>query len=68
MSTVPASGRRWLTPDQAADHLGISKRTLQRWTGERDLPSSCIGEVVRYDIHDLDSFMEKAKRAALPAN
>jgi excisionase family DNA binding protein len=59
--------RRWLGRDEAAKYLGISPRTLQRWTSERDLPSVRIGEVVRYDIRDLDEFMEQAKREAIPA-
>lgn len=65
--SAPTLGRRWLTVDAAADYLAVSKRTLQRWTGERKLVSTRIGEIVRYDIHDLDRFMEKAKREAYPA-
>jgi len=60
-------GRRWLTSDEAAEYLAISVRTLQRWTGERKVPSSRIGEVVRYDRGDLDRLMEKNKRVAYPA-
>lgn len=66
--SVPASGRRWLTVREAADYLAISPRTLERWTSERRVVSARIGGVVRYDRGDLDSLMEKTKRAAYPAN
>ena len=59
--------RRRLNADDAAEYLDISKRTLQRWTEERAIPSSKKGQIVRYDRADLDAVMEKNKREAYPA-
>jgi len=49
-----------LMPEQeAAEHLGISVRTLQAWRVKGGGPKySKIGRSVRYRLCDLDAFIE----------
>lgn len=49
-----------MTPDQAAEYLGIAKQTLAVWRskGRYDLPFIKMGRRVRYRKTDLDRFLE----------
>ena len=41
--TRTAPSRPWLSMDEAADLLGVSTRTVQRWTGSGQLDSRKVG-------------------------
>lgn len=47
-----------LTTLQAADRLGISKRTMQMLMAERKIPYLKIGRSVRIRPEDVESFVE----------
>lgn len=50
---------RLLTPDQVAEHLGVSVETLNVWraTKRYDLPYVKAGRLVRYRAEDLEAFV-----------
>lgn len=50
--------RLLLRPEEAAQALGLSPRTL--W-GLKDLPRVQIGRSVRYDVQDIRSWIESHK-------
>jgi excisionase family DNA binding protein len=57
--------RRWLNTDQAADYLGCSKNFLDKDRSQfHRIPFSRLGRVIRYDINDLDGYLEAAKVVA----
>jgi len=63
----PIQGR-WLSPGEAADYLGCSKNFLDKdRTYFRRLPFTRLGRAIKYDICDLDAYMENRKVGALPA-
>ena len=49
-----------LTPEEAAEQLDVSARTLSNWrsTGENELPYLKIGRNVRYRQEDIDELLE----------
>lgn len=55
--------RRWLSEEQAAEHLGSSKGFLSkdRLTRLHNIPFARLGRHIRYDIADLDAFLEASK-------
>ena len=58
----------WMTPQQAADYLGIALGTLRNWTSARFIPFSKKGRVVRYNRAAIDRWLGKggcAGRATL---
>lgn len=63
---TPILDRRLLHTKGAADYLGISPRTLWTLTNLDKLPSVRFGtggrKSVRYDIGDLDDWVEQQKR------
>mgnify|MGYP003759957115 CR=1 FL=1 len=50
-----------VTPDQAANHLSVSVRTLAKWrsTGFPNIPYVKVSRCVRYRLSDLDAYIAK---------
>lgn len=55
--------RRWLPTEDAANYLGCSRNFLDkdRLTRIHNIPFSRLGRHIRYDIADLDAFLERHK-------
>ena len=53
--------RRLLSVKEASRYLCVSERTLYTMTKENVIPSVRLRRVVRYDIKDLDKYIEAAK-------
>lgn len=52
---------RLLTPQEAADILGVSTGTLDVWrsTGRYKLPFVRVGKLIRYNRSDLNTFIHQ---------
>jgi excisionase family DNA binding protein len=61
------SKQNLVLPEQAADYLSVTTRTLANWRsrGTPSLPFSKIGRCVRYRLSDLDTFIAKNSHNAL---
>lgn len=57
--------KRILTTAEAARYINIGKRTLQEHVSAREISSIKIGRSIRFDIADLDAFIEGRKRKAV---
>jgi len=53
--------KRWLTSDETANHIGRSRDYVVRVLAKK-IPASQDGGDLRFDIHDIDTYMEKNKR------
>lgn len=53
--------KRWFDEDEAAEYLSVKKWTIQEWRKKGKITPVVIGEIFRYDIKDLDAFMELHK-------
>ena len=61
---TPAVAPRMLRTPEAAGYLGVSVRTLEDWRYRSGGPACVhIGKLVRYDIKDLDAWIEEHKKA-----
>ncbi len=49
---------KYLTPDDVADMVGVSKNTLWRWEKERYLIPIKVGRKSRYKLSDVKSILE----------
>ena len=49
---------RYLTPDDVADMVGVSKNTLWRWEKEKYLIPIKVGRKSRYKLSDVKSILE----------
>ena len=54
-------GRRLLTVAEAAEYLTVSRRYLANLTAAGDIPAVRMGRAVRYDVADLDAWIEQHK-------
>ena len=52
---------RLMTSRDAAKYLCISERKLWSMTQTREIPAVRLGRAVRYDLNDLDGFIQRAK-------
>ncbi|MBR4401057.1 MAG: helix-turn-helix domain-containing protein [Synergistes sp.] len=62
---VQRSGlKRFLTKEEAAEYLGMSAYTLDIYQreGKLQIPSIKIGKLVRYDLKDVDRYMDSMPR------
>ena len=57
--------RRLLTVKEAGDYLGISARSIYNKLSARKFPIRPLrlGRAIRFDIRDLDSYIEELKDA-----
>lgn len=55
----PISKPTTLNTADAADYLGVSKRTLEKWRLQADKGPTFVrvGNSIRYHVKDLDAFM-----------
>ena len=65
--TSHALPRKWFSVKQAADYLGCHTQFLNhaRQAGIPVIPFARLGRHIRYDIADLDAFLENTKRTHL---
>jgi excisionase family DNA binding protein len=49
----------WLSPEEAADYLGIALGTLRNWTSARYVPFAKRGRLVRYHRDALDRWLAR---------
>lgn len=52
--TRPATGERWLSVDEIALHLGISKETVYRWLEREKIPAHRIGKLWKFRASEVD--------------
>jgi excisionase family DNA binding protein len=50
-----------LNIQQAADYLGIKVSTLYQWVSQKRIAYHKSGRLVKFDLSDLDKFIEKSK-------
>lgn len=52
---------RWATKREAAEHLGVSLRTIDRFIAEGKLPAYRHGQrMTRVDLNDVDALLAPA--------
>lgn len=51
----------WVSTNAAADHLGITSRTLYRLIDEGKLPAYKFGRVIRLKRAEVDAFIEASR-------
>jgi excisionase family DNA binding protein len=54
-----------LTPEEAADFLGVSLRTIRYWVAERRIPYFHLGRFIRFKPADLTAFLESGRVDAI---
>jgi excisionase family DNA binding protein len=53
--------RAFYTPDELAEYLAISKATVYRLVGKRQLPFHKIGGVLRFRREDIERYLDTGR-------
>lgn len=48
---------QWLSVEQIAEHLGISKDTVYTWIATRDMPAHKVGRLWKFQIPEVDAWV-----------
>ena len=48
----------WLSVEQVAEYLGISKETVYRWLEKGKVPAHRVGKLWRFDTQEIDSWVK----------
>lgn len=62
MITEQFLGTPMLTPEEVAQRLNVTRRTVMDWIYRGVLPSVKVGKQVRVDAADLERFIQQHKR------
>jgi excisionase family DNA binding protein len=49
----------WLSADQIAAHLGITKYSVYRWITDKQLPAHKIGRLWKFQISEVDEWVRR---------
>jgi len=52
---------QWLSTKEAAEHLGVTLRSLYRFIDEGTLPAYKFGRVIRLKSEDVDGFIDACR-------
>jgi excisionase family DNA binding protein len=62
------SDERWLSVEDIAAHLGISKETVYRWLEKRRIPAHRVGKLWKFKTSEVDRWvMDGGADSAAPA-
>lgn len=48
---------RWLSVEEIAVHLGVSKESIYRWTERQKIPAHKVGRQWKFKISEVDSWV-----------
>lgn len=48
---------RWLSVEEIAAHLGISKETVYRWLEKKKIPAHRVGKLWKFRMTEVDSWV-----------
>ena len=55
---------RWISVDQVAEYLGVSKDTVYSWINERGMPSYKVGRFWKFKLEEVDEWVRAGGAAA----
>ena len=47
----------WLSVEEIALHLGVSKETIYRWLDRKRIPSHRVGKLWKFKVTEVDSWV-----------
>lgn len=49
---------RWLSVDEVAEHLGVSKDTVYAWIAKRGMPAHKVGRLWKFQRVEVDTWVK----------
>lgn len=54
---------RWLSVEEIAEYLGVSKDTVYAWINKRNMPAQRIGRLWKFKTDDVDGWVRSGGSA-----
>ena len=54
-------GERWVTVDDVAAHLVVTRDTVYRWLDKKALPAHRVGRVWRFKLSEIDHWVRSGR-------
>ncbi len=54
---------KWISLEEAANHLGVTKDTIRNWIKKTDIPAHKIGKLWKFKRSELDTWVKSGKSA-----
>lgn len=51
----------WVSLDEIAGHLGVSRDTIYRWIDDREMPAHKVGRLWKIKISEVDEWVRAGK-------
>jgi len=52
---------RWLSVEEIASHLGVSKETIYRWVEKDKIPAKKVGRQWKFKVSTVDEWVNKGE-------
>ncbi len=52
---------RWLSVEEVAQYLGISKETVYRWLEKKKIPAHRIGKLWKFQLSEVESWVKSGQ-------
>jgi excisionase family DNA binding protein len=50
----------WLSADDIAAHLGVTKDTVYSWINEKQMPASKVGRLWKFQVSEVDDWVRSS--------
>lgn len=54
----------WLSADEIAEHLAVTKDTVYDWIAEKSLPAHKVGRIWRFQVSEVDDWVRGGEAAS----
>ena len=54
---------RWLSVDEIADYLGVSRDTVYAWVSKKDMPGHRVGRLWKFKTVEVDGWVREGGAA-----
>ena len=49
---------KWVSLDEIADHIGVSRDTVHRWIKLKDMPAHKVGRLWKFKVSQVDEWVQ----------
>jgi len=56
-----AGADRWLSVDEIADYLGVSRDTIYSWLADKRMPAHKVGKLWKFQKNEVDHWIRSGK-------